>query len=192
MINTAEPQKDDDRKWKVLSSEYLYREPWFTVRHECVELPTGSRIPDYYVLEYPDWVCILAITKEQQFVFVRQYRHGSGHTSYELCAGVCEVEDVTPLASAQRELLEETGFGGGQWSEYMLISANPGTHSNMTHCFLAIGVEPIANSHLDSTEDLSVHLLSLDEVRNLLKTGAIEQALHAAPLWKYMAENKCM
>ncbi len=187
-----EKKKNDDGKWRVLSSEYLFREPWFTVRHESVELPTGSRIPDYYVLEYPEWVCVLAVTTDRRFVFVRQYRHGSGHTSYELCAGVCEPEDGTPLVSARRELLEETGFGGGDWSEYMVLSANPGTHSNMTHCFLAIGVEPVSDRHLDVTEDLSVHLLSLDEVRDLLKSGAIEQALHAAPLWRYMAENKLM
>ena len=43
-----------------------------------------------------------------QFVFIRQYRHGIQETSYELCAGVCEEEDGSPMVSAQRELLEET------------------------------------------------------------------------------------
>ena len=53
-----------NRKWKVLTSEYLAREPWFTVRHESLELPDGRRIPDYYVLEYPDWINVIAITHD--------------------------------------------------------------------------------------------------------------------------------
>lgn len=58
--------------WKVLTSEYLARKPWFTVRHESIELPDGRRIPDYYVFEYPDWVNVIAITKEGKFVFIDQ------------------------------------------------------------------------------------------------------------------------
>ncbi|WP_293715435.1 NUDIX hydrolase [uncultured Parabacteroides sp.] len=179
-----------DRKWKVLESTYLHRKPWCTVRCECVELPNGNRIPEYFVYEYPDWVNTIAITKDKKFVFVRQYRHGLGMTSFELCAGVCEKADASPLVSAQRELLEETGFGGGQWSEYMVISVNPSTHTNLTYCYLATDVEPITNQHLEETEDLTVHLLSQNEVIELLQTDQIKQALHAAALWKYVAENR--
>lgn len=74
------------RNWKVLTSEYLARKPWFTVRHESIELPDGRRIPDYYVFEYPDWVNVIAITKEGKFVFIDQYRHGLGETDYEIPA----------------------------------------------------------------------------------------------------------
>ena len=109
-----------NRNWKVLKSEYLSSQPWFTVRREEVELPNGNRIPEYYIFEYPEWINVIAITKEQKFVFVSQYRHGLGITAYELCAGVCEKEDASPLVSAQRELLEETGYGNGnrRQSEY--------------------------------------------------------------------------
>lgn len=75
--------KSEKRNWKVLTSEYLARKPWFTVRHESIELPDGRRIPDYYVFEYPDWVNVIAITKEGKFVFIDQYRHGLGETDYE-------------------------------------------------------------------------------------------------------------
>lgn len=178
-----------NKNWKVLKSEYLYREPWFTVRKECVELPNGYQIPSYYVLEYPEWVNVIAVTREKQFVFVRQYRHGLGQTSFELCAGVCEKEDATPLISAKRELLEETGYGNGIWREYMIISPNPSTHTNLTHCFLAEDVEKTDRQHLEKSEDLSVHLLSFDEVKQLLYADEIKQALMAAPLWKYLAGN---
>ena len=163
-------QNDEKEKsgWQVTDSEYLFRRPWLTVRRDCLRLPT------------PD----------QKFVFVRQYRHGLGLTAFELCAGVCEKEDSSPLESAQRELWEETGYGNGTWQEYMVLSANPSATNNLTHCFLATGVEPVSTQHLEPTEDLTVHLLSLDEVKTLLREDAIKQALHAASLWKYMAENK--
>ena len=92
--------------WTVLSSEYLHRAPWLTVRKDHVVLPNGNHIPSYYILEYPNWVNTIAITRDGQFVFIRQYRHGIQETSYELCAGVCEEEDGSPMVSAQRELLE--------------------------------------------------------------------------------------
>ena len=78
-----------------------------------------------------------------------------------------EKEDASPLISAQRELWEETGYGKGNWQEYMVISANPSTHTNLTYCFLATDVELIDHQHLEATEDLSVHLLTLEEVKRL-------------------------
>ena len=161
-----------DEVWQVVSSKYLFRRPWLTVRCDDMLLPNGNHIPEYYILEYPDWVNTIAITKEGKFVFVRQFRPGIGKQLYELCAGVCEKEDASPLVSAQRELLEETGYG------------------NLTHCFLATDVEQIDTQHLEDTEALTVHLLSLEEVKELLENGQIMQSLHAAPLWKYMAEHK--
>ena len=70
-----------DGKYKVISSEYLLREgPWMTVRRDCVELPDGRRNPAYYVLEYPDWVNVIARTTDGRFLMEKQYRHGLGIT----------------------------------------------------------------------------------------------------------------
>jgi len=181
--------EEKEKAWKTVSSKYLFRRPWLTVRCEDMLLPNGNHIPEYYILEYPDWVNTIAITKDGKFVFVRQYRPGLGRTSYELCAGVCDKEDASPLVSAQRELWEETGYGKGNWREYMVISTNPSTHTNLTHCFLATDVEPIDHQHLEDTEDLSVHLLTFEEVKQLLENNEIMQSLNAAPLWKYVAEH---
>ena len=79
-----------DEVWQVVSSKYLFRRPWLTVRCDDMLLPNGNHIPEYYILEYPDWVNTIAITKEGKFVFVRQFRPGIGKQLYELCAGVCE------------------------------------------------------------------------------------------------------
>ena len=132
-----------NRKWKVLTSEYLARKPWFTVRHESLELPDGRRIPDYYVFEYPDWINVTAVTRDGRFVLIDQYRHGLGETSYEIPAGVTEPSDASPLEAAQRELMEETGYGSGQWRLLTTLSANPATQNNLTYCYLATGVEPL-------------------------------------------------
>jgi ADP-ribose pyrophosphatase len=174
--------------WRVLESTYLSRRPWLTVRRERLEMPNGHIVHEYYVLEYPDWVNTIALTREGQFVFVRQYRHALGVTSLELCAGVCDPGDASPLEAARRELMEETGYGNGEWREYMTLSPNPGSQNNLVHCFLATGVEKLDVQHLEGSEDITVHLLSLSEVRDLLSTGRLLQATHLAPLWKYMAE----
>ena len=183
-------KKAEHRPWRVVSSEYLARRPWFTVRHECVELPDGSRVPDYYVFEYPDWVNVIARTRDGRYVFIDQYRHGLGRTDYELPAGCCEPSDASPLAAARRELLEETGYGGGTWRKLTRLCANPATQNNWTHCFLADGVERLGAPRPEETEDLRIHLFTKDEVRELLRSGAVVQALMAAPLWRCLAEEE--
>ncbi len=87
---------DRTRHWKVIESEYVYRRPWLTARRERLELPDGRIVPEYYVLDYPEWVNVIAITTEGDFVMERQYRHGAGVTCYELPCGVAE-EGEPPL-----------------------------------------------------------------------------------------------
>ncbi|RYD59072.1 MAG: NUDIX hydrolase [Sphingobacteriales bacterium] len=170
--------------YKTLSSQYLHREPWLTVRKDAVEVPNGHVIPEYYVLEYPDWVNAIGITKDGKMVMIRQHRYGLGRTAYELCAGVIEEgEDI--LESAKREMLEETGYGNGEWKKIMTISPNPATQTNLVHCYLATGIEKLADQKLEKSEDITVHLFEQDEVKRMLANDEIIQALHAAPLLKY-------
>lgn len=171
-------------RWKILDSQYLIQRPWLTARRDRVQLPDGRINEEYYVLEYPDWVNVIAITRDGQFVMERQYRHGAQVTCYELPCGVMEAGE-TPLEAARRELLEETGYGNGAWYQLMTLSANPSTTNNLTHSFVAIGVEKISEQHLDATEDLTVHLLSEEEVRSLLRNNEMLQALMVAPLLQY-------
>lgn len=176
--------------WDVLKSKYLLQEPWCTVRCEKIRLPHGGIIPTYYVFEYPTWINTLAITKDGKYLMVQQYRHGIEKVCMELCAGVCDPEDKSPMDAAKRELLEETGYGNGEWSEFLAVSANPGTHNNLCYTFLALNVEKIAERALENTEDLETHLLSYEELCLLLDKGEIYQALHAAALWKWRAQQE--
>ncbi|MCF0220220.1 MAG: NUDIX hydrolase [Muribaculaceae bacterium] len=177
-----------DMTWEIVSSEHLFNRPWLTVRRDVVRLPDGRINPEFYVLEYPDWVNVIAVTEDRQMVMIRQYRHGIRQTCFELCAGVAE-QGETMEEAARRELLEETGFGGGTFTEIMTISANASTTSNLTHCFLATGVRPIGDRHLDPTEDIEVHLLPQPEVLRMLSSGSFLQATMVAPLWKYFYDE---
>ena len=56
--------EEKNKAWKTVSSKYLFRRPWLTVRCEDMLLPNGNHIPEYYILEYPDWVNTIAITKD--------------------------------------------------------------------------------------------------------------------------------
>jgi ADP-ribose pyrophosphatase len=178
----------DPFPWRVLDRRYvLDRQPYMTLREDTVLLPNGARIEDYFVFEYPDWVNALALTTENQFVLVRQYRHGNEGIHYELPGGVADPNEPH-LLGAQRELLEETGYGVGEWRHWVSLSPNPATHTNTCHIFLATGVQKIDNQRLDHTEEIAVRLLSLEETLEMLRSGGVSQALHAAALWRYFAE----
>lgn len=182
-------KKLENRKWKVLKSTPLLNcGPWLNIRQELVELPSGAQIPTWFVMHFPNWINVIAITRDGQFVIEDQYRHALGETHYELVAGVID-EGETPLQAAQRELSEETGFGGGEWQLFMTLSPNPTNHTNLSYTFLATGVEKLTEQHQERTEDIRVHLFEREEVMELLQAGEFVQALHAAPLWKYFAEN---
>jgi 8-oxo-dGTP pyrophosphatase MutT (NUDIX family) len=178
---------NDPQPWQVEQSEYLHREPWFTVRRDAVRMAGGGYIPDYHIFEYPDWINVVAVTTSGELVLIRQYRHGVAGVHFELCAGCVDAGEA-PLAAAQRELLEETGYGGGDWRPLMVLSANPGTHANLTYSFLALGVEKLREQELEVTEEISVHLLAKADVLPLIDSGQVMQSLHAAALLRYMAD----
>ena len=182
----------DVTKWTWLSSEYLIRRPWLTARRDHVRLPSGVEMQEYYVLEYPDWVNIIALTTEGKMVLERQYRHARRLVGWELPAGVIEAGEE-PLQAAQREILEETGFTGGEWEHFMTICPNAGACTNVSHTFVARGVSHTGRQHLEQTEDIVFSELPEDEVLKMLQAGEFHQALMAAPLWKYFYsknENK--
>ena len=86
--------------------------------------------------------------------------------------------------------MEETGYGEGEWKEIMSVSGNSSTTNNISHCFVAKGVKKIGTQHLDSTEDFEVVLLDRSQVWDLMVNDQVKQALMAAPLWRFFAENQ--
>jgi len=76
------------------------------------------------------------------------------------------------------------------WQLFMTLSPNPTNHNNLSYTFLATGVEKRREQHLEATEDIHVDVMEPEQVLEMLRDGEIIQALHAAPLWKYFAEQK--
>ena len=177
---------DDPPPWKVLARAYLHRQPpWLVLRRDHLQLPGGREIRDYFVSEFPPWANVVAVTEADEVVLVRQYRPGIGEVHFEIPAGVIDPKDADPEAAARRELQEETGYGGGRWSPLMILSANPALQNNLTHSYLAEGVR-LGVSSPDATEDLRVHLVPVAQLLALIDEGDVLQALHAAPLLRYL------
>ena len=168
---------NEDRKWTVLSSEYLIRRPWLTARRDVARLPDGRINNEYYVLEYPDWVNVIAITKDGQVVLERQYRHGLGKTCYELPCGVIEAGE-TPLEAAKRELLEETGYASEEWRHLLTVPAQPTIADNYAYIFEARNCHPVSSQHLDETEFLNAVVLTREELESRIQDGRFPQPIH--------------
>jgi 8-oxo-dGDP phosphatase len=178
---------DDPPPFTVLEREYLFRKPpWLVLRRDHLRLPGGREIPEYFVSEFPPWANVVAVTPADELVLLRQYRPGIGAVHFEIPAGVVDQKDPDMEAAARRELLEETGYGGGRWSPLMVMSANPALQNNLTYTYLAEGVTPLQGSDPDATEDLRVHLVPVSQARALIDDGEMVQALHAAPLLRYL------
>lgn len=164
-------------EWKVLDTEYLFNQPWLTVRKERCELPNGKIMQAYYTLEYPTWTTAFALTKDEKVIMVKQYRHGLGVISTETPGGVVD-QGEDPLTAIKRELLEETGYAFDSYINLGKVSANPATTNNYMHMYLATGGEKVAEQSLDETEDVEVVSYTIDEVKQLLRENKIVQSLH--------------
>src|SRR5450432_3367472 len=119
--------------WKILSSEYLFKDLWFKVRKDRCETPQGKIIDPFYVYEFPEWVTAVPVTEDGKIVMVRQYRHALGITNIELPGGCVDDSDKNFEEAMARELLEETGYSFSSYESLGKISANPSTNNNLMH-----------------------------------------------------------
>ena len=164
-------------KWKVLSSEYISRHPYFTARKDKCETPEGKIIDEYFVVELPATVCAVAITEQDEVLMVRQYRHPLQETILEIPGGFVD-EKETPEEAIKRELKEETGYEFSSIIHVGKISANPGVLENYTYLFLAEGGKKIGAQQLDKNEELELEKISVEQLKNLFLENKIVQALH--------------
>lgn len=167
---------------KILASTHL-RE---NIRFDRCELPNG-RIIEGTVLEFGNWVTILALTKEQEVVLIRQYRHGVQKVIVELPGGAMDNEDKCPLAAARRELQEETGYTSDRIIQVGCASPNPANHTNLIYSFLALDAKKVGSQQLDEAEEIEVLLKPLDEVIDMAKKSELLQSMQVSAIFFTLA-----
>jgi len=165
-------------KWKILSSEYLFSDLWFKVRKDKCETPQGKIVDPYYVYEFPTWVTAVALTGDGKIILERQYRHALGEVCFEIPGGCVDDTDVDLEAAIKRELLEETGYSFSSFEYLGKSSANPSTNNNLMHMFLAKGGKKIAAQELDHNEEIEIDLVTIEELKQMIRENKILQAMH--------------
>ena len=140
----------------------------------------------FYVLDVPDWVNIIALTPQKEVVLVEQYRYGIENPSLEIPGGMCDEAGESPLATARRELREETGFVSGNWTPLGRVSANPAIQNNYIHFFLAEECSHDAETNFDRHERIVTHLLPYRDFLNRVEDETIDNCIVVAALAKYL------
>jgi 8-oxo-dGTP pyrophosphatase MutT (NUDIX family) len=169
------------KPWKILESTHINSR----IRIDKCELPNGKLL-DATVMEFRAWANVVAITKDQKAVLVRQYRHGIKAVSLELPGGIVE-DGEDPLIGVQRELLEETGYKVSKVVEVGRLYPNPAMQTNQLFCYLALDAEKIGGQDLDDSEDIEVELMPVNELIEFARNGNFHHALHVAVLFHALA-----
>ena len=169
------------KPWKIIASSH----PRKHLRVDTCELPNGNII-ETMILEFNSWATIVAITKIEEVILIKQYRHGAGRVIWEFPGGVVE-KGESLLHAAQRELLEESGYSAETWIEVGVVSPNPDNHNNMLHVFLALDAEKVAAQDLDTNEEIEVFPTPLEEVIRMAKAAELLQSMHVSALFFALA-----
>lgn len=159
--------------WKTGTRTVRYQPDsgkYLTVESHRVELPDGRIIDEWPWLTTPDYVNVVAVTDDGRFLCFRQTKYAVDGLSLAVVGGYLE-PDEDPLAAAQRELLEETGYASDDWSPLgrYVVDGNRGCgHANLFLARNARWVQPI---HADDLEEQQLLLLTRVEVEQGLRTG---------------------
>ncbi len=147
---------------------------------------TSAGTMEYVRLHMPDWVNVAAITVHGALVLVRQHRWGIDAPTLEIAGGMVDPGE-DPAVSAERELLEETGYGGGVLHSLGWVWSNPAIQDNKTHMYLMTDVSWVTEPHRGpGEEDLEVVLVPSAQIRSLLDEGVINHALAVVTLQKVL------
>lgn len=143
---------------------------FLTVEYHEVELPDGTTISDWPWLVTPDYINVVLVTAEGQFVCFRQTKYAVEGTSLAIVGGYLE-EGEDPLESARREVLEETGYEASDWTSLGHYAVDGNRGAGRAHFFLAQDARWVQPIHADDLEEQELLLLSRAEVESALHNG---------------------
>ncbi len=135
------------KKWNVVSSKQLESNKIFSVRKDTSVSPITGNEHDFFVVEAPDWINVVAITEHDEVILIEQYRHGIQSVTVEIPGGMVDPGEE-PLQTAKRELLEETGYAGNNWVSIGEVFPNPAMQNNKCYTFLLLTVKRLGRLNL--------------------------------------------
>src|SRR6202167_874588 len=161
---------------ELLSSVVVYQGSLFRVLHDKL-LEPGGKPSERDVIRHNGSVVILAIDsskskKDPWIVIERQYRHAANQYLWELPAGKLDAGEE-PLAGAQRELAEETGYSAKKWRALVEYYASPGFLGESMKVFVAEGLIA-GNAHPEEDEEIEFRLVKLSDVLKMIDKGAVK------------------
>jgi ADP-ribose pyrophosphatase len=171
------------KPWKKIRSAPAGDFRIFKIRSDVCVNPRTGKEHDFYVLDSVDWVNVIAVTPDQKLVLVEQFRHGSGTVELEIPGGMMDAGETDPVATAVRELREETGYAGENARLLGKIWSNPAILSNKTFTVLIENCELQHGVEFDSGEDLNTRLVPVAEIPQLVAGEKIGHSLVVVALY---------
>lgn len=163
--------------WPLISSATVADFGLFRVSRDRTVSPRTGTERDVQVIHMPDWILVMPIDAHGRIVMVRQFRHGNRRAGLELPGGLAAAGAESPHATAARELLEETGYGGGAWCSLGAFWPQPAFLANRLWLFAARDVAPRTTASPDPGEDIEVEMVAGADVARSIRDGHI----HSAP-----------
>jgi len=174
------------KKWNVVHSKQLDSNKIFSTRKDTSVSPITGNEHDFFVVEAPDWINVVAITAHDEVVLIEQYRHGNQSVTVEIPGGMVDPGEE-PIHTAKRELLEETGYAGDNLVSIGDVFPNPAMQDNKCYTFLTTNCKKVGETKFDTTEDIITYTKPLSEIPKLVTEGKITHSLViAAFYWYYL------
>ena len=175
--------------WKRIRTRALSDNRIFGLHESTSESPETGDQHLFYYIDTADWVNVVPITKQNEIVCIRQFRHGNQSITLEIPGGMVDPGE-DPSVSAARECLEETGYRCDRVESLGVLAPNPALFDNFVHTYVAYDVEPSAEIANTATEKTEVELIPMAEVPERLISGEIDHALVVATLWRFLYHNR--
>jgi ADP-ribose pyrophosphatase len=172
-MNAMSGRAASDFTETCVESETIHEGALFRILRDKVRLPDGS-IATRELIRHPGAAMVIAMTDADTILLERQFRYALGRHFIELPAGKIEPGEE-PLATAQRELLEECGYVAQSWRHLATLHPCIGYADERIELYIATGLT-LVEAKLDAGEFLEVLRVKLAEALAWVREGRITEA----------------